>query len=94
MITVDGLPEFLHFAQDGLSGLLDSIHYKNLQYSKSFRGDSAFYNLDIISKNIGLDLPFGLRLVLNPDIDGDTSISSFPVTVDYQWAILAFFAVF
>ena len=94
VITVDDLPEFLHFAEDGLSSLLDVIHYKNLQYSKSSRGDAAFYSLDIISKNIGIDLPFGLRFVLNPDIDGDTTISSFPISLKYEWEVLAFLRSF
>ncbi|OCX54250.1 hypothetical protein BEL04_08310 [Mucilaginibacter sp. PPCGB 2223] len=94
VITVDDLPEFLHFAETGLDLLLDSIHYKNLQYSRSARGDAAFYSLDIVGKNIGIDLPFGLRLVLNPDDAGDSSISSFPVSLQYQWQILAFLRSF
>lgn len=94
VMTIDDLPEFLHFAENGLNDLLDRIHFKNLQYSKSHRGDSAFYSLDVVSRNIGLDLPFGLRLVLNPDEDGDNSISSFPVSVEYQWGILAFLRSF
>jgi len=94
VIKADDLPEFLHFAENGLSSVLDHIHYKNFQYSKSARGDSAFYSLDIISKNLGIDLPFGLRLVLNPDEDGDSSISSFPVSLQYQWEVLAFLRSF
>lgn len=92
MLTVDDLPEFLHFAENGLNFLLDRIHYKNFQYSKSYRGDAAFYSLDIISKNIGVDLPFGLRLVLNPD--KDSTISSFPISLEYQWEMLAFLRSF
>ncbi|GAA3971269.1 hypothetical protein GCM10022246_24700 [Pedobacter ginsengiterrae] len=94
VITVDDLPEFLHFAEDGLNLLLDRIHYKNLQYSKSQRGDSAFYSLDIVTANIGLDLPFGMRLVLNPDEQGDSTISAFPISLEYQWEILAFLRAF
>jgi hypothetical protein len=66
-MTVDDLPDFLDFAKEGLESLLDCIHYKNLQFSKSARGDSAFYSLDIVTQHIGLPLPFGLGLVLNPD---------------------------
>ncbi|WP_316841307.1 hypothetical protein [Pedobacter gandavensis] len=94
VIKVDDLPEFLHFAENGLGSILDHIHYKNFQYSKSPRGDSAFYSLDIISKSLGIDLPFGLRLILNPDEDGDSSISSFPVSLQYQWEVLAFLRSF
>lgn len=94
VITVDDLPEFLHFAENGLNQLLDKIHYKNLQYSKSQRGDSAFYSLDIVTNNIGLDLPFGLRLVLNPDQEGNPDISAFPISIQYQWEMLAFLRAF
>lgn len=51
VITVEDLPEFLSFVQGGFNAIFDKIHYKNLQYSKSYRGDSAFYSLDIVSSN-------------------------------------------
>lgn len=94
VISTDDLPEFLNFAAEGLEGLLSKIHYKNLQYSRSLRGDSAFYSLDIVANNIGLPLPFGLRLVLNPDEDGDSDISSFPISLQYQWEMLAYLRAF
>lgn len=94
VMAVTDLPEFLQFAEDGLNDLLNNIHFKNLQYSKSYKGDSAYYSMDIVSKNIGLDLPFGLRLILNPDVNGDSNISSFPVSLKYQWGILAFLKTF
>lgn len=96
IITVEDLPEFLSFVEDGLNSIFDKIHYKNLQYSKGYRGDSAFYSLDIVSsKKLALPLPFGLSLVLNPDLkDNDSSISSFPITLEYQWEILAFIKTF
>lgn len=96
IITVDDLPEFLSFVEDGLNSIFDKIHYKNLQYSKGYRGDSAFYSLDIVSSTkLALPLPFGLGLVLNPDLkDNDSSISSFPITLEYQWEILAFLKTF
>jgi hypothetical protein len=61
VMTLDDLPEFLSFAREGLMQIFDKIYYKNLQYSKSYRGDAAFYSLDIVSREIGLNLPFGLR---------------------------------
>lgn len=95
IITIEDLPEFLSFVQDGLNAIFDKIHYKNLQYSKSFRGDAAFYSLDIVTrKPIKLALPFDMALVLNPDMDGDGNISSFPITLEYQWEILAFLKTF
>jgi hypothetical protein len=86
----------LSFVQNGLNAIFDKIHYKNLQYSKGYRGDSAFYSLDIVtSKKLAIPLPFDLALVLNPDITGnDSSISSFPITLEYQWEILAFLKTF
>lgn len=96
IVTVDDLPEFLSFVEDGLNTIFDKIHYKNLQYSKGYRGDSAFYSLDIVtSKRLALPLPFDLALVLNPDLkNNDSSISSFPITLEYQWEILAFLKTF
>lgn len=95
VITIDDLPEFLSFVQDGLNAVFDKIHYKNLQYSKSYRGDAAYYSLDIVTrKPIKLALPFDMALVLNPDMDGNSNISSFPITLEYQWEILAFLKTF
>ncbi len=96
IVTIDDLPEFLSFVEDGLNRIFDSIHYKNLQYSKSYRGDSAFYSLDIVSPSrIQFKLPFGINFVLNPDYSGgDSTISSFPITLQYQWEILAFLKQF
>ena len=73
LIDVDDLPDFLNFAKDGLDTLLKSIYYKNFQFLKSHNGDSAFYSLDIVTNNISIDLPFDLRLVLNPDPSGTST---------------------
>ncbi|AXG73533.1 hypothetical protein DVK85_04515 [Flavobacterium arcticum] len=94
IVTVDDLPESLSFIQEGLNAIFDKIHYKNLQYSKSYRGDSAFYSLDIVTKqDIGLNLLGNIRLILNPDAT-DSNISSFPVRVEYQWEILGYLRSF
>lgn len=89
LITVDDLPDFLQFAETGLENLLSRIHYKDFQFSKSARGDAAFYSLEIVANELALDLPFGLKLVLNPSAD-DANISSFPISIQYQWELLAF----
>lgn len=34
----------------------------------------------MVTNNIGFDLPFGLRFVLNPD-EADSSISAFPISL-------------
>lgn len=95
VVTVENLPEFLSFVQDGVNAIFDKIHYKNLQYSKSKNGDSAFYSLEIVSRRLKIELPFDMALQLNPDLTGhDATISSFPITLEYQWEILAFLKSF
>ncbi|WP_375587720.1 hypothetical protein [Flagellimonas aurea] len=95
ILTEEELPDLLGFLKEGLAGLLDSIHYKDLQYSKSVYGDKAFYSLRIVSKNrLDLEIPgTGIYLALNPDAS-DTNISSFPITVEYEWPILAYIRSF
>lgn len=94
VISTDDLPDFLSFVENDLDSLLASIFYKNFQFSKSSGNDSASFKIDIITNNIGLNLPFGLRFVLNPDTSGDPDISSFPVSISYKWPILAFLKIF
>ena len=97
VVSTDDLPEVLGFIKDGLSTMLDKIHFKDLQYSKSPKGDAAFYSLSIVSpKRLALEIPStGIALVLNPDLTGgDSSISSFPITIEYQWKVLAYIRAF
>lgn len=95
VVTLQDLPEFLNFLENGLDQVFDRIHYKNLQYSKSYNGDSAFYSLDLVTRNrLQFPLPGGMQLVMNPDLDGDSGISSFPIAVEYKWEILAFVRAF
>lgn len=35
-----------------------------------------------------------MRLILNPDLDGDSTISSFPISLRYQWELLAYLRFF
>lgn len=94
VVTPDQIPDILGFIKDGVVGLLDKIYYKDLQYSKGPKGDSAFYSLSIVSKRLDIEIPgTGISLVLNPD-DGDSLISAFPITIEYQWKILAYLRQF
>ncbi|WP_136468747.1 hypothetical protein [Flagellimonas onchidii] len=95
VINAEELPDLLGFLKEGLAGLLDNIHYKDLQYSKSIYGDKAYYSLRIVSKNrMDLEIPgTGIFLSLNPDAS-DSTISSFPITVEYEWPILAYLRSF
>lgn len=97
VMSQDDIPEILGFVKDGILWLFDKIHYKDLQYSKSPRGDAAFYSLSVVaSEQLDIELPgTGIYLVLNPDITGgDSHISSFPITVEYEWKILAYLRAF
>ena len=95
VVTLEELPASLGFLKELLAGLLDKVHYKDLQYSKSPYGDRAFYSLKIVSKNrLEFELPgTGIFLVLNPGLE-DGGISSFPITVQYQWPVLAYLRSF
>lgn len=66
VISADELPDLLGFLKEELASLLDSIYYKDLQYSKSVYGDRAFYSLRIVSRNrLDLEIPgTGAKFVL------------------------------
>lgn len=91
VLDLDAIPDELGFIKDGIVALFDKIHFKDLQYSKSARGDAAFYSLSIVSpKKLALEIPgTGIALVLNPDAN-DADISAFPITIEYQWKALAY----
>lgn len=97
VVSLDDFPESLGFLKQAIEGLFSKIHYKDLQYKKSPKGDAAFYSLSIVSKKLAIELfGSGISLVLNPDEtnNGDSNISAFPVTVEYQWKILAYLRSF
>ncbi len=91
LINADDLPEILSFLKDGVDQIFDNVYYKNYQSSKSIDGSSAFYSLDVVSKRkLAIEIPgTEISLILNPDYSDDT-ISSFPLTVFWQWKILKY----
>jgi hypothetical protein len=97
ILPLDSLPNELGFVKDGLTALLDKIYFRDLQYSKNDRGDSAFYSLKIVSlQRIDIEIPgTGIFLILNPSHDPLTQdISEFPITLQYEWKILAYLRKF
>ncbi len=76
------------------------IFVKDFQFSKSLLGDNGFYSCSVISKSrLGVEIPGtaqgdepGIMLVLNPDHDptDDSHRSVFPITLGYNWPILAY----
>lgn len=95
LITTNDLPDFLGFIKDELENVFDKLYVKDYQVYKSLSGSSAFYSLSIISrKKLAIELPgTGILFVLNPDYD-DTLISSFPITVFWQWEVLRYIRYF
>ncbi|MBS3737387.1 MAG: hypothetical protein KGY51_00110 [Psychroflexus sp.] len=91
VVSAQDLPDILSFIKEGIQSIFDDIYYKDLQYSKSVRGDAAFYSLDIVSrKRLSIEFPgTGIFLVLNPD-QQNFNISSFPITVFWEWKILRY----
>ncbi len=93
LVPVESLPEELGFVKDGLTDLLDDMYYKDLQYSMSPRGDAAQYSLSLVAKkSLEIEVPgTGIFLVLNP---GHSGTSEFPITLAYEWGILAWMRAF
>ncbi len=97
VVNEDEIPDVLGFLKEGIVFLFDKIYFKDLQYSKSPRGDAAFYSLSIVTKDrIDIEIPgTGIYLILNPDLEGgDVNISSFPITIEYEWKLLAYLRSF
>lgn len=94
LITLDSIPSELGFVKNLSQALFNKVYYKDYQTSSSSLGDSAFHSLNIVSKEkIAFDLVYGLKFILNRDFQNNT-ISSFPVTVQYNWPILAYVSKF
>ncbi len=94
LVPTDKLPEALSFVKDGIEKIFDGLYFRDLQYSVSPRGDAANYSLIIVSgKLLDFEVPgTGLFLELNPGHQGGRS--EFPVTLRYEWGILAWLRQF
>lgn len=95
LLTPEDLPDFLGFIKDGLDTVFSKMYYKDYQVSKSTSGSAAFYSLDIVSRTkLAMELPgTGVYFVLNPDYN-DNAISSFPITVFWEWEVLRYLKSF
>ncbi|HAS39357.1 MAG TPA: hypothetical protein DCS93_02715 [Microscillaceae bacterium] len=97
VVDKDQIPDALGFLKDSIDFLLNKVHYKDLQYTKSPNGDSAHYSLSIVSRTrLDIEIPgTGIYLVLNPDLTGgNVDISAFPITIAYEWKVLAYLRSF
>ncbi|MFK7757136.1 MAG: DUF6603 domain-containing protein [Flavobacteriales bacterium] len=93
IVNTEELPEILEAINAGnaLGNLLEKIFFRDLQYSKSDTNDAAFYSLSLIARErLALDIPgLDISFVLNPDLTGgDSQVSVFPITFEYEWKIL------
>jgi hypothetical protein len=100
VIDLDVLPEQLSFVKNGANDLLSKLFFKDLEYTRNARGDVGHYSLKLVSlTRIDVGVPgTGFALVLNPSVSapGDPTqfISEFPVTIDWEWPILAYIHAF
>ena len=89
LITLDSVPDSFDFVKTLAADVFNKIFYKDFQSSVSNNGATAFYSLEIVTREqIGFDLFLGLRFILNRTIN-QNEISSFPVTVAFNWPIIA-----
>ena len=91
LIGVDDLPDFLSFIKENIQSVFNNIYYKNYCTTENITGSSAFYRLDIVPRTRLSQELFGsgLSLILNPDYE-DSTVSSFPITLFWQWEILRY----
>lgn len=89
LLPLEKIPNEIEAIRDVLTGVLDNLFVKDLIVGKSYEGDSGFYTFSLISDDLGIDLPIAqdLRLVFNPNSDGETEI---PVYFDYSWLIIKY----
>ena len=89
LISLDDLPEQLDFIQVALTSIFDKVYFRDLQFTRSRKGDAAFYSLILrIDREVGFTIP-GLEIsfLLNPNYDA-TGTTELPITLEYEWKIL------
>lgn len=94
LISFNNLPTGLDFVSSLSQDIFSNLYYKNYQASVSPSGESAFYSMSLVAKKrIEFDLVYGLKFILNKDHQ-DNTISSFPVTLQYNWPIIGYLSRF
>ncbi len=94
LLPINELPDQLSGLKGGLNTILSKIYYKDLLCESSPEGDSAFYNLTLVTYDkVGFEVPGtnGMAIVLNPDlIVNDADYTPIPVSFKYNWDILRY----
>lgn len=90
LITLDDLPQELDFIEAGISSVFDNVYFRDLQFTRSPKGDSAYYSLVLIlNRAVGIGIPGAdIKIALNPDFQTGT-MTEIPVTLEYEWKLLA-----
>ncbi len=90
IISLDDLPQELNFIQVGLNSVFDHVYFRDLQFTRSPKGDSAYYSLILIlNRSVGVTIPGAdIRLAINPNFTSGTT-TEIPITLEYEWKLLA-----
>ena len=83
LLPLERIPSELEGLREALENMLDNIYFKDFRIGQSYHGESAYYAMTLVTFNpFGLSIPFvqDLKLVLNPDSQGNTEI---PISLDY-----------
>jgi len=92
LLSNDLLPEELHLS-NLIPGFLDDIQFKNhMVTNESDSGHEATHNLTLVfSKTISFAFPgTGIKLLLNPAVNGSQQATEFDIQVYYKWEIIRF----
>lgn len=89
LLGTDQLPDELGFVKTGLDSLFSKLFFRDLRIFKSPSGDSANYQLTLITyRRMGIEVgSTGLAFVINPD-EEDGTRSALPIEFGYRWGIL------
>jgi hypothetical protein len=92
LLPLERIPPNLGFVQGALHDVFDNLYFRDLQVSKSKRGEAGFYQLSIVLyKRLAVEIPgaMGAALVLNPGPPAGQT-SEIPIALGYRWEILKY----
>ena len=98
LFSADQLPVDLGDFGQNVQGMLSNIFYKDYQFSKSHKGESASYSLTLLTYTpVGIEIPGtgGLSILLNPTYSIGSGIASeLPLSLSYKLEILKYISAF
>jgi hypothetical protein len=90
LLPLEKIPSELEGLREALENVLGELYFKDFRVGQSYHGEAAYYAMTLVTFNpLGLDIPFvqDLKLVVNPDSQGNTEI---PISLDYSWEVLKY----